>query len=537
MKCIKPQGLKGGQLDESSAACCPAYYINPDEHNCKEHLCPPEGWDYLKKNPGIIDGNMACSVCKETPENCFDTTQAMWTDHCLQKHLGGDSDFPPKLKKYESDIVLQKGTNQYVDAYSAFYDNTQSYKTDLEAILKASQVQTLYVVGIATDFCVLETVRDAIVRVPSIKDVVVITDATASVQGDKNNFDAAVDEMRELGATVVTSADVLEAPCTGPVVPASTAVKKKKKNKVCGGKSALLVIDVQDCFLESATSSGKPGTLAVPASHVIPLVNSLRDQKSCLFDKVIFSQDHHTSNHISFASTHGLPPFAHLSGKGGLPMRCVHSSTEESAACCPTAFVDPSKVDCDKELCPPKGWNYNKKNPDIIKTNKACKICKKHPEQCFETEQSMWPDHCIQEHITVDKRTGEKGDSGFPPTLKILEDDIVVQKGNTQFVDHYSAFMDITQSYKTDLEKTLVDNCIDTIYVAGIATDVCVYETVRDALIHIPGIKNVHVIQDATAAVLGNVTNFESAVGNMRALGANIVSVKDLLKKKCPSKK
>ena len=45
--------------------------------------------------------------------------------------------------------------------YSAFYDNTETWETDLVKIMADAGITTVYVVGIATDFCVYWTARDA----------------------------------------------------------------------------------------------------------------------------------------------------------------------------------------------------------------------------------------------------------------------------------------------------------------------------------------------------------------------------------------
>ena len=59
-------------------------------------------------------------------------------------------------------------------------------------------------------------------------------------------------------------------------------------------KSVLLVVDVQNCFLPG-------GTLAVKGGHeIIPLINELGNK----FENVILTQDWHTPNHASFASSH-----------------------------------------------------------------------------------------------------------------------------------------------------------------------------------------------------------------------------------------
>jgi nicotinamidase/pyrazinamidase len=67
-----------------------------------------------------------------------------------------------------------------------------------------------------------------------------------------------------------------------------------------GASDALLVIDVQNCFIPG-------GTLPVPkGEEVVPLINELAGRFSC----VVMTQDWHPAGHISFASTHGKEPFS-----------------------------------------------------------------------------------------------------------------------------------------------------------------------------------------------------------------------------------
>ena len=296
---------------------------------------------------------------------------------------------------------------------------------------------------------------------------------------------------------------------------------------LASAKTALLVIDVQDCFLEAAcTSTGVDGSLSVPACDIIPLINDIRAQKSCLFDEVIFSQDYHPAGHISFGSSHGLAPFSHLGGKGGLPLMCVAptSGSTSDASCCPKIVIDPNSVDCETQLCPPDGFDYATSSPGVVTNNTACATCADNPELCFETDQMMWTDHCEQ-----------TGDAGFPTTLHKTDQDIVVQKGMNVHVDAYSAFMDNTATLKTQLDADLQELGVTDLFIAGIATDVCVKWTVKDALGGSTGSYSVTVIEDATAAVLGNADNKADAIAFMEAEGATIVQAADVLAMACPS--
>lgn len=67
---------------------------------------------------------------------------------------------------------------------------------------------------------------------------------------------------------------------------------------------ALLVIDVQNCFLPTGTLPVTEGDL------VIPIINEIRQNYDNLFSLVVFSQDWHCDDHVSFASQHnGKNPY------------------------------------------------------------------------------------------------------------------------------------------------------------------------------------------------------------------------------------
>jgi len=286
-------------------------------------------------------------------------------------------------------------------------------------------------------------------------------------------------------------------------------------------KTALLLIDVQECFLET-------GTLPVTAKFIIPKLNSIRAEKSCLFDKVFKSQDFHLPGHLSFGTTHGKAP---ISGawQGLLDITCIKpsSGTTADASCCPTFHVNKTAVDCTATHCPADDYYTKAPGNGIITGNTACTTCKDTPASCFKDMQSMWLDHCLQ-----------TGDSGFATELTSMATDVVIQKGTNKYVDAYSAFMDNSGNLKTSLDAALQAAGVTTLYVAGIATDVCVKWSVRDALNSKTGKYTVKVISDASAGIwgLGEGTNSKTEADTwFAAQGATVVTTADVLAMACPA--
>jgi len=85
-------------------------------------------------------------------------TQVLWPDHCVQDSKG--SDFHPDLLTSKSQLIIRKGFRKDIDSYSAFFENDNTTPTGLTGYLRDRRVNTLYVVGLATDFCVRWSVLD-----------------------------------------------------------------------------------------------------------------------------------------------------------------------------------------------------------------------------------------------------------------------------------------------------------------------------------------------------------------------------------------
>lgn len=85
--------------------------------------------------------------------------QVLWPDHCVQGTQG--SRFHEALNMARADLILRKGFNPAIDSYSAFFENDRKTPTGLEGYLRTRGLDTLTMVGLATDFCVNFSAVDA----------------------------------------------------------------------------------------------------------------------------------------------------------------------------------------------------------------------------------------------------------------------------------------------------------------------------------------------------------------------------------------
>ena len=84
----------------------------------------------------------------------------MWPTHWVQDTFG--SQFHQDLNVSDSDIIVKKGTLERVDSYSGF--GTYPEDTGLNKLLKDNEITTVYWVGLAFDYCVGSTARDAAIN-------------------------------------------------------------------------------------------------------------------------------------------------------------------------------------------------------------------------------------------------------------------------------------------------------------------------------------------------------------------------------------
>jgi nicotinamidase/pyrazinamidase len=85
--------------------------------------------------------------------------QVLWPDHCIQGSPGAA--FHDSLATKPADLIIRKGFRSAIDSYSAFFENDHRTPTGLEGYLRTRGVDTVVLVGLATDFCVNFSAVDA----------------------------------------------------------------------------------------------------------------------------------------------------------------------------------------------------------------------------------------------------------------------------------------------------------------------------------------------------------------------------------------
>ena len=130
-------------------------------------------------------------------------TQVLWPDHCVWNTpgaaLAGDLDIP------HAQLVIRKGYHRQTDSYSGFQEADRETLTGLAGYFGERETGRLYVVGLATDFCVAWTAIDG---AAAGFDVTVIEDATRGIDAN-GSLAAAWEGMAEAGVERLNSAEIL----------------------------------------------------------------------------------------------------------------------------------------------------------------------------------------------------------------------------------------------------------------------------------------------------------------------------------------
>uniref|UniRef100_A0A7E4VTK0 nicotinamidase n=1 Tax=Panagrellus redivivus TaxID=6233 RepID=A0A7E4VTK0_PANRE len=187
-------------------------------------------------------------------------------------------------------------------------------------------------------------------------------------------------------------------------------------NEVNKLNCAIIVVDFQNDFVNGSLAIKKGPAMQDPHEALVPLNKLLRE---CSFDLVVYTQDWHPPNHISF--------YEHCRNgdRAMLPM------------------------DKGRKLKPFDTVNFGQ-------------------PKCH---QILYPAHCLQNSWGAE----------LSPHLARVPDAKYVRKGLNVFVDAYSAFSDNNGENKSELARLLRSEGIDALFICGLAYEICVAATTREA--------------------------------------------------------
>ncbi|MHA3737324.1 bifunctional nicotinamidase/pyrazinamidase [Pseudomonas sp. Eth.TT006] len=129
--------------------------------------------------------------------------QVLWPQHCVQGTVGAE--FHPDLTLPHAQLIIRKGCNPQIDSYSAFLEADRRTTTGLSGYLKERGIDTVHMVGLALDFCVMFSALDA--RAAGFNTFVVL-DACRAIDRD-GSLATATARMQTAGVGLIQSNQLL----------------------------------------------------------------------------------------------------------------------------------------------------------------------------------------------------------------------------------------------------------------------------------------------------------------------------------------
>jgi len=134
------------------------------------------------------------------PEHCsFEASNGPWPPHCVQNTHGAA--FHADLKIPENALIISKGVRMTPDEYSVFLGRDKNNR-DLDECLRQFGIKRIFVGGLATDYCVLNTTLDGL---KLGYRVCVLTDGIQAVNVEPHDGEKALEAMTQSGAVLTTT--------------------------------------------------------------------------------------------------------------------------------------------------------------------------------------------------------------------------------------------------------------------------------------------------------------------------------------------
>ncbi|MDR0472114.1 MAG: bifunctional nicotinamidase/pyrazinamidase [Treponema sp.] len=130
--------------------------------------------------------------------------QILWPDHCVQDSAGAD--FHKDLDLKPVNLIIRKGFRPDLDSYSAFFENDRKTETGLKGFFKGLSVDTVFIGGLATDYCVFYSAMDA---AKAGFKTFVIEDAVRGVGFPEGSVERALETLKNMGITLINSGEIV----------------------------------------------------------------------------------------------------------------------------------------------------------------------------------------------------------------------------------------------------------------------------------------------------------------------------------------
>ena len=155
---------------------------------------PPNHRSFASQHPGREAGEIV---------ELDGLDQVLWPNHCVQGSSGAE--FHRDLELRFVDAVFQKGTDKNIDSYSTFFDNAHRRSTGLGSHLKERGFNSVWMLGLATDYCVKFSALDAVSLGLGTS---VVTEGCRGIDLVPGDVHRAWNEMRAAGVRVVVCEDI-----------------------------------------------------------------------------------------------------------------------------------------------------------------------------------------------------------------------------------------------------------------------------------------------------------------------------------------
>jgi nicotinamidase/pyrazinamidase len=152
---------------------------------------PPDHGSFASQYPGKKPGDVI---------ELAGLRQELWPDHCVQNTPGAE--LHRDLERSRIARIFHKGTEREIDSYSTFFDNAHRRSTGLGEYLNDKGVREVFLMGLATDYCVRFSALDAIGLGFKTN---VVGDGCSGINLSAGDVDRAISEMAQRGVSILRS--------------------------------------------------------------------------------------------------------------------------------------------------------------------------------------------------------------------------------------------------------------------------------------------------------------------------------------------